>query len=296
MIVLTTPTGAIGHKVLEHLVARGEPLRVIARDPKKLPAALREHVEVIEGSHGDPAVVDRAFKGAEALFWLIPPDFGTQDVLATYVAFSKPACAAIQRHGVKRVVAVSALGRGTTHEKHAGLVTAALAMVDDLVRTGAAVRELALPSFMDNILRQVAPIRSAGMFALPIAGDHKVPTCSTSDIAEVAAKLLVDRSWKGFESVPVLGPEDLSFNEMAQIISEALKKPVRFQELSLEAYKAQLIGHGASEAMAQAVIEMMDAKNKGLDNGVQRTAAASSPTSFRQWCSEVLQPAIRAAR
>src|SRR6185312_2669622 len=137
--------------------------------------------------------------------------FGTRDVLATYVEFSKPACAAIRRHGVKRVVAVSALGRGTPHEKHAGLVTAALAMVDELARTGAAVRELALPSFMDNILRQVEPIRSAGVFALPISGDLKVPTCSTFDIAEVAVKWLVDRSWNGFESVPVLGPEDLSF-------------------------------------------------------------------------------------
>ena len=38
MIVLTTPTGLIGHQVLDRLLDRGQPLRVIARKPSALPA------------------------------------------------------------------------------------------------------------------------------------------------------------------------------------------------------------------------------------------------------------------
>jgi len=34
------------------------------------------------------------------------------------------------------------------------------------------------------------------------------------------------------------------------------------------------------------------AKNEGLDNGVQRTPENSTPTSFRQWCDEVLKPTV----
>jgi uncharacterized protein YbjT (DUF2867 family) len=73
MIVITTPTGTIGHQVLENLLASGEHLRLVARDLADVPVETRQLVEVIEGSHGDPAVVDQAFDGADAVFWLTPP-------------------------------------------------------------------------------------------------------------------------------------------------------------------------------------------------------------------------------
>ena len=74
MIVITTPTGLIGAQVLSNVLGSGEPVRVIARDPSRLPAQVRERVEVVPGSHGDIGVVDRAFAGADAVFWLVPPD------------------------------------------------------------------------------------------------------------------------------------------------------------------------------------------------------------------------------
>ena len=74
MIVITTPTGTIGRQVLGDLLASDESLRVIARDPSRLPPAARERVEVVQGSHGDAAIVDRTFKGADAVFWLVPPE------------------------------------------------------------------------------------------------------------------------------------------------------------------------------------------------------------------------------
>ncbi|MGI5226372.1 NAD(P)H-binding protein [Actinoallomurus sp. CA-142502] len=65
MIVITTPTGNIGHRVLDRVLAGDQPVRVIVRDPAKLPADVRDRVEVIQGSHGDRRVVTRAFDGAE---------------------------------------------------------------------------------------------------------------------------------------------------------------------------------------------------------------------------------------
>jgi hypothetical protein len=47
-----------------------------------------------------------------------------------------------------------------------------------------------------------------------------------------------------------------------------------------------------SDAMAQGMLDMAMAKDNGLDNGVKRTAEFATPTSFRQWCSEELKPAI----
>src|ERR1700733_15149795 len=91
MIVITTPTGTIGHQVLENLLASGEHLRLVARALADVPGETRQLVEVIEGSHGDPAVVDQAFDGADAVFWLIPPDPRAESVEAAYVGFPPPA-------------------------------------------------------------------------------------------------------------------------------------------------------------------------------------------------------------
>ena len=49
---------------------------------------------------------------------------------------------------------------------------------------------------------------------------------------------------------------------------------------------------GMSEAMAQGMTDMAAAKNEGIDNSVRRTQENSTPTSFRQWCEEVLRPAV----
>ncbi|AZO65503.1 MULTISPECIES: NmrA family NAD(P)-binding protein [unclassified Mesorhizobium] len=292
MIVVTTPTGSIGHQVLEILLGSGEPIRVIARDPSRLSSHTRERVEVVQGSHGDIGIVNEAFAGADAVFWLVPPNVHAENVEAAYVDFSRPACDAIKSRGVKRVVAVSALGHGTAVAGKAGHVSASLAMDDLIASTGVSYRALTMPSFMDNILRQVVPIKNQGMFFWPISGNRKLPTCATRDIAAAAAKLLLDPTWSGQDRVPILGPEDLSFNDMAQIMSQVLGKPVRFEQVSFEAFRAGFIERGASEAFAQAMVDMLEAKNEDLDTAEPRTPESTTPTSFRQWCEEVLKPAV----
>jgi nucleoside-diphosphate-sugar epimerase len=112
MVVVTTPTGRIGSQVLEALLAANETVRVIVRDENKLPADVREKVESVRGSHRDAATVKKAFKGSDAVFWLVPPDPQAQSAEAAYVDFSRPAYDAFRAEGVKRVVGVSSLGRG----------------------------------------------------------------------------------------------------------------------------------------------------------------------------------------
>jgi uncharacterized protein YbjT (DUF2867 family) len=292
MIVVTAPTSMIGQQVVTHLLDTGAPVRMIARDPSRLSSEILDRVEVIEGSHSDSRVVNTAFEGADAVFWLLPPDPGAKSVEAAYVDFTRSACEAFKNHGIDRVVGISALGRGTPAASHAGYVTASLAMDDQIASAGVGYRALTMPSFMDNILRQAAAIKNQGMFFSPISGDRKMPSCATRDIAAVAAKLLLDTSWRGQGHVAVLGPEDLSFDDMARIMSEVLDKPVRFQQIPFEAYKSRFIEFGMSEAMAQGMIDMARAKDEGLDNAEPRTPESTSPTSFRQWCEEVLKPAI----
>jgi uncharacterized protein YbjT (DUF2867 family) len=291
-IVITTPTGTIGSQVLTNVLERGVHVRIITRDPSRIPSSMHERIEIVQGSHGDIEVCKRAFEGADTVFWVCPPNPGAESVMAAYVDFTRPACEAFKSGGVRRVVGISALGRGHALSKNAGYVTGLHAMDDLIASTGVSYCALTMPSFMDNIMRQAELIKHQGMFFSPISGDRKVPACATRDIAAVAANRLLDSSWNGRTDVPILGPEDMSFNDMALVMSEVLEKPVRFQQMSFEQYKSVFLERGVSEAMAQALTDMARAKDQGLDNAIARTPASSTPTSFRRWCEDELKPAI----
>lgn len=293
MIVITAPTSNISRQVLDRLLPTNEPVRVIARDPSRLSERIRAHVEVIEGSHSELDVVQRAFKDADTVFWLVPPDVRAKSPEAAYVDFSRPAVQAIRDQRVRRVVVVSGLGRGAALAADAGLITASLAMEDLIASTGVSLRALTLPSFMDNIARQATSIKKEhGIFFSPIDGDLRLPACASRDIAAVASTLLLDASWGGQAHLAVLGPEDLSYNDMARIMSDVLGKPVRHQQVSYEDHKASFLGFGMSEAMAKGMADMYAAKNAGIDKVEPRTPENTTPTSFRQWCMEELKPLI----
>ena len=58
-ILITTPAGNIGRNVLRELLAPEFSVRVIARDPARLPGEIREQVEAVRGSTDDPAALSR---------------------------------------------------------------------------------------------------------------------------------------------------------------------------------------------------------------------------------------------
>ncbi|GAA2575544.1 NAD(P)H-binding protein [Winogradskya consettensis] len=294
MIVVTAPTSNIGSKVLQNLLDADAPVRVVARDPATLAPGVAERVEVVRGSHADPAVVTEAFAGADAVFWLVPANPKAESLDAAYSQFARAGIEAFTAQGVGRVVGISALGRGTAVAGQAGYVTATLAMDDLIAASGVPYRAVANPSFMENILRQVGAIKNQGTVYGPTTHDLALPLIATRDIAAVSTRLLLDDTWTGFDEVPALGPEDLSYDDVAAIISDVLGKPVRYVQTTPEANLKMALDQGASEAMAHGRVDMATAKNNGLDQGVTRTPSSSTPTTFRDWCTEVLKPALDA--
>ena len=129
MIVITTPTGQIGHQILNNIFDTTEEIRVIVRDPSRLSPRIRERVEVVQGSHDDIDVVTKAFEGVDCVLWLVPPNPRAESSEGYYLNFTRPACEAIKNQAVKRVIGVSSLGR--EFGKNAGLLSPAFAM-DDL--------------------------------------------------------------------------------------------------------------------------------------------------------------------
>jgi uncharacterized protein YbjT (DUF2867 family) len=289
MIVITAPTGQIGSKLVTSLLRQSEPVRLVVRDPGKLSAEVRERAEIVVGSHRERDVLDRALDGADALFWLMPAAATASSPYEAYVTASIPGADAVVRHAVPRVVIVSALGRGS--QVYAGHISASHAMEDLFRSTGAHVRALALPTFMDNILRQVATIKD-GAISGTLPADFTMPWIATKDIAALAAEYLLDHTWTGQDSVEVLGGEDLSYQDIAGILTDVLGTPVRFQSGDRAAVEQFLVSRGVSEAMARSMMDMDLAGERGINNATPRTAENTTPTTFREFAEETIKPAV----
>jgi uncharacterized protein YbjT (DUF2867 family) len=291
VIVITTPTGQIGRQVVDRILDSGEAARVIVRDPSRLPAYVLAGAEVVQGSHGEAGAITKALAGADRLFWLVPPP-GLRHAGSSeryYLDFTRPACQAVTGQGI-RVVGVSTLGHGFGGS--AGLLSAALAMDRLIEATGAAYRALALPFFMENLLRQAQSLKDQGTFAMANAADRPLPAVATRDIADVAAALLLDTTWSGQASVPVTGPDNLTPDGMAEVISGTLGRTIRYRQVPVADYQATLLQRGASQAMAQDFADMVAAQNNGIYDAEPRNPNSATPTSFRQWCRDTLGPAV----
>jgi uncharacterized protein YbjT (DUF2867 family) len=291
MIVITAPTGQIGSKLVPILLQQHKPVRLIVRGPDRLPAEVRGAAEIVVGSHHDPEVLDRALDGADTMFWLMPASPTASSPYEAYVSASIPGADAVVRHAVPRVVIVSALGRET--QIYAGHISASHAMEDLFRSTGAHIRALALPTFMDNILRQTASIRD-GAIVGTLPADHTMPWIATKDIAAVAAEYLLDHTWTGQDTVDILGGDDLSYHDIAEILSDVIGTPIRYKSGDRAGVKAFLIARGFSDAMAQSAIDMDLAGERGINNATSRTAENTTPTTFRQFAEQIIKPAVAA--
>jgi uncharacterized protein YbjT (DUF2867 family) len=281
-------------QVRDRILDSGEAVRVIARDPSRLPARVHARAEVVQGSHGDTGTITKALADADRLFWLAPPPpfshLGGAEHY--YLDFTRPACEAIRGLGI-RVVGVSTLGHG--YQGKAGLLSAALAMDELIEGTGVSYRALAMPFFMENLLHQAQAIKEQGTFSMANTAGRPLPAVATR-VAAAAAALVLDPSWSGQASILMAGPGDLTPDGMAEVISGTLGRMVRYRQVPAAGYQATMLQHGASQAMAQDMADMTEAQNNGIYDAEPRDpdSAAVTATSFRQWCHDTLKPAIQA--
>lgn len=147
---------------------------------------------------------------------------------------------------------------------------------------------------MENLLRQAQEIREQGTFSMANAAGRPLPAVATRDVAAAAAALLLDTAWSGQASVPVVGPGNLTPDDMAEVISDTLGAAIRYRQVPVADYQAMLLRRGASQAMAQDFAAMVEAQNDGIYDAEPRDPNSAAATSFRQWCQDTLKPAVRA--
>lgn len=202
-ILVTTPTGSIGRRVVRELLAPEFSVRVLAHEPARLAPEVRQHAEIIRGSTDDAESLLRALEGAEAVLWCVPTEpWQVPNLRAHYEHHARVVCRALQQARTPRVVTISAGIRGLAPD--ADRISALQAMEDVLAESGAAIRHLRCGLLMENILSQAQSLSRHGIISRPLPENIRVPMVAASDVADMALRWLVRRDWTGVEGMQVM--------------------------------------------------------------------------------------------
>src|SRR5262249_36151981 len=103
-------TGNTGKKITEALLKAGEKVRALGRSESKLAELERVGAEVVTGDTNDAAFSAKAFRGADAVYTLLPTDQTAPDYRGEQDRQGKAIVKAICESGVRYVVALSSMG------------------------------------------------------------------------------------------------------------------------------------------------------------------------------------------
>ena len=110
---------------------------------------------------------------------------------------------------------------------------------------------------------QLDSIAKWGTIALPISGTRRYPMIATRDIGRAAAQRLTDPTWSGHCIKELHGPTDLSFAEVAGILSEALGRKIVYVKCDPQEMRQGMLENALSENTADLMLEMYDAVETG---------------------------------
>ncbi|MDT7802265.1 MAG: hypothetical protein QOI78_5698 [Actinomycetota bacterium] len=263
-ILVTGATGSVGRLVVDELLAAGQSVRALTVDPER--AKLPEEAEVVVGSLAKPETVP--LKGVEAVY------------LAPMARTVRRFCELAADAGVERVVALSGSSVGDGHEASSGN---AYAVVEaEVEKAGFAWTFLRPGSFMDNTLDWAGMVR-AGEVRMAY-GDSTQTPIDLGDIAAVAARVLTTDGHVGATHV-LSGPEAISLRGQVETLAAVLGKDIRFHELTPDEQRAQWLGFGLPEQVADWLLTGFEAtaRHPQVPTGVVEQLLGRPGTTYAEW-------------
>jgi uncharacterized protein YbjT (DUF2867 family) len=208
-IAVTTPTGHIGNKLANILLDRKSDVTLIARHPEKVKDLAGRGAKVVAGEHSDPAIVEQAVRGADALFWLTPSETTSHDPLGIARRMAEAGASVLRKHPDLHVVQLSSAGAflpsGT------GPIVGLYETEEEFRAAGKNIVSLRPNEFMENIFFSLPTIIGQGSVFTSLPASAKAPFIATQDIAEIAAEFLL-KPVDGHHAVDIVGPQEISLD------------------------------------------------------------------------------------
>jgi uncharacterized protein YbjT (DUF2867 family) len=292
MIVITGATGHTGRVAAEALLAKGEKIRIVGREAKKLEPLARKGAEAFVGNLEDSAFMVRAFEGAKCAYLVIPMTHTVEDLRAHQDRIIDSYASAAAASRIPYVVTLSSIG--AQHVKDTGPIAGLHSMEEKLNRIpGLHALHLRPAPFMENLLMSIPALRTMGSLPGGAKADRPAPWIATKDIGAFASPRLAACDFKGIQTQELLGPRDYTMNEIASLIGVALGKPkLSYMQVPFLILGPAMASMGISKKVVDLLIEMMKAGNDGLlDPQESRSSANTTPTTMDSFVAEVFVPA-----
>jgi NAD(P)H dehydrogenase (quinone) len=258
MFAITGITGNVGGEVARILLAAKQPVRGVARDVGKCAPWVQRGCEIVGADISDATALTAAFKGAEGVFVMVPPNFDPSPDFREARAIAGTLRTALDAARPGKVVYLSTIGAQAAQPN----------LLTQHTIIERALGELPLPItflrpgwFMENSSWDVAPAMNSGVipsFLQPL--DKPVPMIATADIGRVAAALLQE-TWSGHRVVELEGPQRVTPNEIAATFSRLLGRPVKMEVVPRDTWESLFLSQGMKNPTPR--IRMLDGFNEG---------------------------------
>ncbi|WP_282776864.1 SDR family oxidoreductase [Nocardia sp. CC201C] len=243
-VAVTGASGQLGRLVVEALLRWGEPVVAVVRDPAKVADLAERGAQVRAASYDDPAALDAALTGVDRVLLVSGNEFGKRVQQHTNVI------RAAERAGVELLAYTS-----IPHAERNELILAQEHRGTEAVLAAATVPTVLLRNgwYWENYTGGLAHAVESGVLH-GAAGEGRVAGAARADYAEAAAQVLTTDGHAG-RVYELGGDERLTYAELAQAISVAAGKPVRYQNLAQADYAAALEKAGLPAGYAQALAD-----------------------------------------
>lgn len=265
-IILTGSLGHISQPLTTQLVAGGNSVTVISSKEDR-----RAEIETLGataaiGSVEDIDFLTRTFTGADAVYTMVPPNHyfdKTLDLIPYYERLGANYYQAVKSAAVKRLINLSTIG-GNLSEGN-GILKGAHRVEQTLNKLGdeVAITHMRPTSFYYNLYGYADSIKNQGLIAANYGGEDIVPWVSPLDIADAVAEELL--TVNPGNKVRYVCSEELSCNETARILGEAVGKPdLKWVRITDEEALSHLLTAGMNPKIAEGLVEMYGALHTGL--------------------------------
>ena len=253
MFVITGATGNTGSVVAQRLLAAGRKVRVVVRDAAKASALAKQGAEVVVAELHDQAALERAFAGAEGVYFLSPPDLQARAFISERKQLTQAIVDTLKRAQVKHVVLLSSIG--AERAQGTGPIVTVHHAENQLRASGLNATFVRAGYFAENWASVIPVAKQDGVLPVFFSPELKLPMIATQDIGEVAAQALLDGP-RGVRIIELAGPEEVSPVEVAASLSKLLGREVKATRAPLEAVVPTFTHAGMSENIAQLFHEL----------------------------------------
>ncbi|GAA3748143.1 NmrA family NAD(P)-binding protein [Flavobacterium ginsengisoli] len=264
-IIITGSLGNISKPLAKALIKEGHQITVIASSSERKSEIENLGAQAAIGSVNDVVFLTQTFKGADAVYCMIPranyfdPNL---DLDAFTRTIGNNYAEAISKSGVKRVVFLSSIGahleQGSGIIQRYNEIEAVLNRLSDV-----SITFMRPTSFYYNLLAYIPMIKNQGIIAANYGADQLIPWVSPNDIAEaIAEELTTPLDGKKLRYV---ASEEVTGDQTAKILGDVIgNSDLKWKLISDEETLNGLIAVGMQPKIAQGLVEMYAALYSGL--------------------------------